>query len=233
MFALYKKEINYYLNNPVGYIIIVLFAVFANFIFVKDIFVVGSASIRPLFLLMPWLFLIFIPAIAMRSLSEEKRTNTIEVLLTLPVSELQVVLAKFFALLTLVAIAVSLTLGLPISLAFITQIYLPEIIVGYIGILLLASAFISLSLFFSSLTKNQVIAFLVAALALFLFIVLSTDFAVTVLPKFVQDYLIYFSPIYHLQNFVKGVVDLRSLFYFLSFTVLFLFLTVIDLEKRD
>src|SRR3989344_9699856 len=91
---LYKKELNYYLNNPIGYIVVVLFAVFANFLFVKDIFVIGSVSLRPFFSFLPWLFLVFVPALTMRVLSEEKRINTIEVLLTLPISELQIVLAK-------------------------------------------------------------------------------------------------------------------------------------------
>src|SRR3989344_5665671 len=105
---LYKKEIAYYLNNPIGYIVVILFAVFANFLFVKDIFVVGSASMRPFFSFLPWLFLVFVPALTMRILSEEKRVNTLEVLLTLPVSETQVVLAKFFALLTVAAVGLLL-----------------------------------------------------------------------------------------------------------------------------
>lgn len=229
---LYKKELNYYLNNPIGYIILILFAVFANFILVKDIFLVGSASLRPFFGLLPWLLMIFIPALTMRILSEEKRTNTIEVLLTLPVSETQIVLAKFLALLSLLGIGLLLTIGLPVSLRLITKIYLPEVLVGYFGLLLLGGGLISLSMFFSSLTKNQVVAFLSSTLAIFILLVISTDFTASVLPKIIQDWLSYFSPVYHLQNFVKGVIDLRSIFYFCSLTILFLFLTVIDLEKR-
>lgn len=233
MFTLYKKELNYYLNNPIGYIVVVLFAVFANFMYVKDIFAIGSASMRPFFSILPWLLMIFIPALSMRAISEEKRTNTLETLLTLPISETQVVLAKFLALLTLSAFGLALTLGLPISLSFLTKIYLPEIIVGYLGVLLTCALFISLTMFFSSLTKNQVVAFLTAVLALFFLIVLATDFLASVLPKFLQDFSSYFSPLYHLQNFVKGVFDLRSVFYFLSFTIVFLFLTIVDLEKRN
>ncbi|MBI4008774.1 ABC transporter permease subunit [Candidatus Roizmanbacteria bacterium] len=232
MRALYKKELNYYLNNPIGYIVIVLFAVFANFLFVKDIFVVGSASMRPFFGFLPWLFLIFVPALTMRALSEEKRTNTIEVLLTLPISETQVILSKFFALLTLISIGLVLTVGLPISLSFLAKLYAPEIITGYLGNLFLAGMYISLSLFFSSLTKNQVVSFLVSALVLFILLVLGTDFTASILPRSIQDSLAYFSPISHQQNFVKGVFDLRSIFYFVSFTIMFLFLTVVDLEKR-
>ena len=230
---LYKKELNYYLNNPIGYIILVLFAVFANFLFVKDIFVVGSASLRPFFTFLPWLFLIFIPALTMRIISEEKRVNTIEVLLTLPVSETQIVLAKFLALLTVTGIGLLLTTGLAISLSLLTKIYLPEIIAGYLGSILLAAFCISLSMFFSSLTKNQVVAFLGSSLTIFFLLVLGSDFTANVLPGGVHDFLIYFSPFNHLGNFIKGVIDFRSVFYFVSLTVMFLFLTVVDLEKRS
>lgn len=233
MQALYKKELHYYLNNPIGYIVVILFAAFANFLFVKDIFIVGSASMRPFFSLIPWLLLIFIPALSMRILAEEKKANTIEVLLTLPVSETQIVLSKFFALLTLVSIAFLLTLSLPVSLTLLARMYFPEIIIGYAGIIFLSALFISLSIFFSSLTDNQVVAFLSSALVLFFFLVLSTDFLSALIPKFALDAVQYFSPIYHLQNFVKGVVDLRSIIYFASFTYVFLFLTVINLEKRN
>ncbi len=233
MVTLYKKELKYYLDNPIGYITVVLFSIFVNFLYVKDIFVIGSASMRPFFTLLPWLLMIFVPAVTMRILSEEKRNNTIEILLTLPVSETQVVLSKFLAIFTLVALGLVLTIGLPVSLSFLTQIYLPEILVGYLGALLLGSAFIGLSMFFSSQTKNQVVAFLTSVLAIFLLLVISTDFMANVLPKFIQDFAGYFSPVYHLQNFVKGIVDLRSVFYFASLTLMFLFATIIDLEKRN
>jgi ABC-2 type transport system permease protein len=233
MAPLYKKEITYYLNNPIGYIVITLFAVLTNFFFIKDIILVGSASTRPLFGLIPWLFLVFIPALSMRSLAEEKRANTIETLLTLPVSELQVVLAKFLALVTLVAIGLALTLALPVALWVYSGLYLPELLTGYVGALFLAGLYIALSMFFSSQTKNQVVAFLFSVVVLFVLLIMATDAASTVLPKFVQDALSYFSPQYHMENFVKGLIDMRSVVYFLSGIVLFLFLTVTDLEKRS
>src|SRR3989339_11100 len=124
MLTLYKKELNYYLNNPIGYIITILFALFANFIFIKDIFIISSASLKPFFSILPWLLLIYIPALTMRALSEEKKTNTLELLLTLPISESQIVLSKFFALLTLTILGFFLTFFLPISLSFLTKIYL-------------------------------------------------------------------------------------------------------------
>lgn len=233
MLTLYKKELSYYLNNPIGYIIVILFGIFANFLFVKDIFVVGSASLRPFFSFLPWLFVVFIPAISMRILSEEKRTNTIETLLTLPISETQIVLAKFLAVLTLVFVGLLLTFGLPIALSFVSKLYLPEILVGYSGALFLAAAYVGISMYFSSQTKNQVVAFLASAIVLFVITVMNSDFVAPVLPKFIMDALTYFSPLYHLDTFIKGVIDARSLVYFVSLTALFLFFTIIDLEKRQ
>lgn len=237
MLTLYKKELSYYLNNPIGYIVIVLFAVFANFFFVKDIFVVGSASMRPFFAILPWFFMIFVPALSMRALSEEKRTNTIETLLTLPISETQIILAKYLAILTLIGVGLLLTLGLPISLYILTKLafsnlYIPEILVGYLGVFLTAASFAAISLFFSSKTKNQVISFLLSVIVIFFLIIFSTDFVASVLTRELQDVLNYLSPVYHLESFLKGILDIRSLVYFLSSIVLFLFLTVIDLEKR-
>ena len=233
MNALYKKELSYYLKNPIGYIVIVLFAVFTNFMYTKDMFAVGSASLRPFFDTLPWMFMVFIPALSMRSLSEEKRSNTIETLLALPLSETQIILAKFLALLTVVAIALGLTLSLPVTLSVVSHLYLPEILVGYLGALFLAALFIAISMFFSSQTKNQVVALLGSVLVLFLVIMTASDFAASVVPRAVIDMLTFFSPTYYLDSFNKGVIDLRALVYFISFTIVFLLLTIIDLEKRD
>lgn len=237
MMALLKKELQFYFNNPLGYIVLVLFGVFSNFLFVKDIFVYGSASLRPFFELLPWLFMIFIPAVSMRIFSEEKRTNTMEVMLSLSVSELQIVVAKFLTLLLLVCVGLILTVGLPISMYVLSQqsggrIYLPEVFVGYFGSLLLASSYISLSMFFSVKTKNQILSFLGAVVVIFFLVIFSTDFSASILPPVAQEFLNYFSPATQLDSFIKGVVDLRSVFYFVSFSLFFIFLTVVDLEKR-
>lgn len=233
MKTLYKKELNYYLNNPIGYIMLVLFAAFANFFFVKDLFTIGSASMQSFFNVTAWFMIIFVPAFTMRIISEEKRANTLEILLTLPVSETQIVMAKFLSLLTLLAIGLLLTVSLPISLSLISSLYLPEILIGYVGMLFLGGSFIAISMFMSSLTKNQVVAFLSSAIILFLILVVGSDFMASIFPKFIQDFLSYFSPLYHLDNFTKGLLDLRSIFYFISLTVIFVFLTITNLEKRE
>ncbi len=229
---LYKKELNYYLNNPIGYIVVILFAVFANFLFVKDIFVVNSASMQPFFSLVPWLFTVFIPALTMRSFAEEKKTNTIEVLLSQPVTELSIVIAKFLAVMTLITISLALTLALPISLSFLAKMYLPEILVAYIGELLLAGGLVSLGLFFSSLTENQIVAFLSSAIVSFLLMVIGSDFVASIFPKVVLDFSSYYSPLYQLDAFTKGLLDLRGVVYFLSLTLVFVAITVVNLERR-
>ncbi len=233
MLTLYKKELQYYLNNPIGYIVVILFSVFVNFLFVKDIFVVGVASMRGFFDIAPWLLMIFIPAVTMRIFSEEKRINTLEILLSLPVGEEKIVIAKFLALLTIVAIGLGLTFSLPLSLSFLTKIYLPEVIVGYLGLILFSIMAISFSMIFSLLTKNQVVAFLASAIVIFISLVLGGDFFASILPRLVRDFLIYFSPQYHLLNFEKGVIDLRGVFYFLSGTIIFLLINIFLLKNRD
>lgn len=231
--TLYKKELDYFLNNAVGYIVIALFAVTANFLFVRDIFVAGTVSLKSFFSLLPWLFLIFIPALTMRSFSEEKRANTIEVLLTMPVSETQIVAAKFLAYLSLTALALALTFSLPISFYLISRVHFPEIAVGYMGSLFLAALYIAVSLFFSSQTKNQIVALLLSVAVIFVMIGITSELFTSLLPKIMQDLLTFFGPLYHFQGFVKGVFDLRSFYFLTSATLLFLFLTVIHIERRD
>lgn len=233
MLALYKKELNYYLNNPIGYIIVILFAIFSNFLFVKDIFVVGVASMKGFFEITPWLLMIFIPALSMGMWSQEKKSNTLEVLLTLPAGEEKIVIAKFLALLTMMAIALGLTFSLPLSLIFLTKIYLPEIIVGYFGLVFFSMMAVALSMNFSLLTKNQVVAFLSSTIVIFILLVLGGDFFASTLPKVVGDFLGYFSPQYHLKTFEKGLVDIRSFLYFLSATAVFLLINIFLLKERD
>lgn len=230
---LFKKEIAFYFNSPTGYIIAVLFAVFANFLFVKDLFLRGTSSMRPFFDLLPWLLLIFIPAISMRIFAEERRTNTIEVLLTLPVTEAAVVISKFLALLFFATLSLVLTLSLPILLFFISKISVAEIIVSYSGSLLLISLFIALSMLVSSLAKSQVVAFLSAVLVIFVLLVLGGEFLTSVIPRFIHENITVFSPLYHYNSFLRGLIDLRSAFYFVSGIVMLLFFTVINIEKRD
>ncbi|MFZ2026037.1 MAG: ABC transporter permease [Microgenomates group bacterium] len=232
MKALYKKELMQFLNSPVGYTVPVVFALFLGYLFTKDVFIIGTASMKSFFSVAPWLLFILIPALSMRSISEEKKTNTIEVLLTLPLSEEKIVRAKFASIFTVLAITLALTLSIPLILGFLAKLYLPEILVGYVGLLLLSLSYLSFSLYVSSKVTNQIASFSLSVITLFLITTLSSDFLANLLPKAAQDLLLLISPILHLDNFAKGVLDLRSLFYFVVFTLIFYQLTVKELQKR-
>jgi len=217
--------------------ILIIFGLFANFLFVKDVFLVGTVSMRQFFSLIPWIGMIFIPAISMRSIAEERRLNTIEILRTLPLTEKQIIIAKFICLLIISTVGLALTIGLPVSLNIIgssvgSNLYLPEVIVGYIGLLFYFAMGIALSIFFSEMTNSQVTAILLSSITLFALNVIGTDFVGNVLPKVIQDILVTLSPINHLDVFIKGILDIRSVFYFTSSVVVFITLTILNLEKR-
>lgn len=233
MKAIYKKEIGHFFNNPIGFIVIVLFALFSNFLFIKDIFSFGSASMRPFFVTTGWLLTVFIPALTMRSFAEEKRTNTLETLLTLPVREWDVVFGKMLAVMTVVALALALTLGLPVALTFMANLYFPEVLMGYIGLLLMSAAFTAIAMFFSLKTNNQIVAFFLSAIVLFILIAFSSDFVASFIPRGFSDALVFAMPVTHLEPFIKGMLDLRSVGYFLMLTGLFVFLTASELEERQ
>lgn len=221
-----------FLNSPVGYTVPVVFAVFLGYLFLKDVFIIGTASMKSFFSVAPWLLFILIPALSMRSISEEKKTNTLEVLLTLPLSEEKIVRAKFASIFTLIAITLALTFSIPLVLGFLAKLYFPEILVGYLGLLLLSLSYLSFSLYISSKVVNQIASFSLSVTLLFLITTLSSDFLANLLPKVAQDFLLLVSPILHLDNFAKGVLDLRSLFYFIVFSLVFYQLTVKELQKR-
>jgi len=238
MKALIKKELGHYFNNPFGYIIVVLFAVFANFMFVKDVFVIGQVSMRQFFGLLPWIAMIFVPAVAMRALAEEKRVRTMEILQTIPLTPTQVVLGKFIALVIVCMVALALTLGLPVSLNMIgagvgSSLYLPEVLVAYVGVVCFFAMALSVSLFVSGGTDNQVVAFLMGAIVLFILNVLGTDVINSVVPEVLDRAFTTLSPVNQLSSFIKGVLDVRSIFYFASVTSIMLFLTIMDVEKRS
>ncbi len=232
MKTLYKKEMLQYLYSPTGLIVIVVFALMANFIFVKDIFAQQSASMRPFFIFTAWLFSVLVPALCMRSFAGEKQNNTIETLLTIPLHERQIVLAKFFSVLTMVALSLLLTMGLPLSLSSIAGLWIPEVLVGYIGLLLIAGLYTSISLIVSLKSESQVVAFFVAAVILFLISSFSSDFVSSFIPRVVADFLSSFAPFSYLDVLIKGVIDIRSLVYFGTTVPFFLFISTKELQKR-
>ena len=164
---MYLKELKHYFFNPFGYIVVVVASLLVNALFLRDIYAVGLVSMRQYFLIMYWVFALLIPALCMRSFAEERKTGTIESLLTLPLSEKTIAFAKALAVLTVLGIVMVAGLVIPVSFAFLSGLYLPEVVVGYVGLTATAMLLISVSLYISLKTSNQVIAFFLSAIALF------------------------------------------------------------------
>jgi len=241
MFTLYKKEINSFLNSLLGYIVIAVFLL-VNGLFLwvfpleSNIIDFGYASLDGLFTLAPFVFLFLIPAITMRFFAEEKKSGTIELLMTKPLTDIQVILAKYFAGLTLVIISILPTL---IYFFSVYQLGFPKgnIDTGgmwgsYIGLLFLGASFVSIGLFASSLTDNQIISFILAAL-LCGFVYIGFEFIYNL--NLFGDIDLFIKTLgisSHYSYMSRGVIDTRDLLYFFSLITLFILLTKISLETR-
>lgn len=230
-----KKELQSYFDSLIAYILLILFLGFSGFftwLFGSDIFMVGQATLQSFFGIAYWTLFFFTPALTMRLLAEEKKTGTIEWLLTKAVSDRQVVVGKFLAAFLLVASALAFTFPYVITLAYIGDIDTGEILCGYAGLALMSASYISIGLYASSLTNNQIVAFLLAlSIGLcfhILFEVLAGNFTGATAQVFST-----LSLNNHFESISRGVVDSRDLIYFGSLIFLGLFLSEMSLTKRN
>jgi len=241
MYTLFKKELNGFLNSLIGYIVIVVFLLIIGlFLWVFplqfNIFDFGYANVDGLFVLGPFIFLFLIPAITMRSFAEEKKSGTLELLMTQPLTDLQVILAKFcagivlviFSLLpTLIYVYTVYRLGLPPG-----NLDLGSIWGSYIGLIMLGGAFVSIGIFSSSLSDNQIVSFIVAIFLSFFFYI-GFEFIYTFILSGKVGLLIQSLGLNaHYSSMSRGVIDTRDLIYFLSVMALFIILTKLRLESR-
>jgi ABC-2 type transport system permease protein len=232
IYILFKKELQGYFNSPIAYIFIGVFLVVSNWLFFKSFFLIGQATMRGYFELLPWIFLFLSPAITMRLWAEEKKSGTIEFLLTLPVTDWQVVLAKFFSSLMFLFISLMLSITLPITLASLGNVDLGPIIGGYLGALFLGGSYLALGLFISSLTKNQIIAFVMGLVACFIAFIIGSDFVLVGVPNFLAPVISFLGLGNHFYNIAKGVIDSKDIIYYLSFIFIFLWLNTRIIEGR-
>ena len=188
---------------------------------------------RNYFNLLPWFFLFLAPALTMRLWAEEKKSGTIEFLLTLPVTDWQVVLAKFFGALTFMFIALLLTLSIPITIASMGNLDWGVIIGSYLGSLFLGGAYLALGLFISSLTKNQIIAFVLGLVASFAAFIVGADFVLAGAPQFAVPIIQFLGLGTHFNNISMGVIDTKDIVYYISFIFLFLWLNAKVISKRE
>ena len=187
---------------------------------------------RGYFVLLPWLFMFLAPALTMRLWAEEKKMGTIEFLLTLPLTNWQAVLAKFFSAVVFLAVALGLTVSLPWTVSRIGNLDFGPVIGSYLGAILLGGAYIALGLFISSLTKNQIIAFILALAVCFLLFMVGESFVVSGLPKFLVPIAQFVGLGQRFSNIARGVIDSRDFIYYGSFIWFCLWLNVKALEGR-
>jgi ABC-2 type transport system permease protein len=225
-----KKELKSYFDSPIAYIIITIFLLISGWFFFSDLFLVNQATLRNLFGIIPFIFMFFIPAITMRLLSEEKKSGTIEILLTLPVKDRQIILGKFLAGMILISVAVILTLVYAFTLSGLGSLDFGPVVTGYLGLILLGATYLSIGIFTSSLTQNQIVAFILSFLIIFVLYML--DNVLIFVPGFLAPVLEYLSVNYHFSNISRGVIDSRDVIYYLSLVFFFLFLAVRVLSSR-
>lgn len=232
IWAISKKEFLAYFNSPIAYIFITAFLVLVNWLFFRGFFMINQANMRAFFGLLPLMFLLFIPAVTMRLWSEEKKMGTLELLMTLPVKDFEVVLAKFFASFAFLMISVLLTFSVPITISMIGEPDMGPIVGGYLGVIFLGGAYLSIGLYFSSLTENQIIAFILAAAFSAVLLIIGEDFVLINTPAFFVPIFRYLGLANHFDSIGRGVIDSRDVIYYLSVITFFLFLNIRSLESR-
>ncbi len=229
------KELRTFFDSLTAYILIIVFLGLSGFftwLFGSDIFFIGQATLQPFFSVAYWTLFFFTPAITMRMIAEENKTGTIELLLTKSVSDWEVIVGKFLACLLLIITALVLTLPYYFSVWAMGPVDHGAVWCGYLGLILMSMAYISIGLFASSISNNQIIAFLLALFIgiffLIIFQVLAGDFTGSI--GEVLDYLTINN---HFESISRGVVDSRDIIYFLSITFLGLVLAETALSKRN
>ncbi|MDR2587991.1 MAG: ABC transporter permease [Spirochaetales bacterium] len=224
---LVKRELAVFFNSPIAYVLGAGFIVFMSlwFFFLLRFPARNIASLRGYFEILPYVFIILIPALTMRGWAEERKIGTAELLLTLPYGEAQLVAAKFLGPFFFLLILLALTLPLPLTVLPLGNFETGEIIGEYLGIILLGAAALSVGQFTSALSTNQASAFLLGA-GFLLFFTLIHFAASLALPDFIAGFLRYISLEAHFESFRKGVIDSRDLVYFLAMTFGFQYLSV-------
>ncbi len=223
-----RKDLRAYFESPIAYIFIIIFLLLTGIYFVSNLFLQNVLSLRTLFEVTPFLLLFFAPAITMRLISEEKKTGTYEVLSTKPIKAGEIVVGKFLAALFLVILAMLPTLFYLLTIAIIGTVDMGPVIGGYIGLLLLGSAFIAIGVLGSTLSENQIVSFI------FGFVIILMLFGIgkvlIYLPMKIVPAVEYLSVDHHISAFTRGVLDSRDIVYFLSLIVVSLLLASILVE---
>jgi len=235
--SIFRREFNGYFRSPVAYVFLSVFllASVGLAFFVGRFFRANVASLDTFFMFHPWLFLFLIPAAGMRLWAEEKRSGSIELLFTLPITVTEAVIGKFLAAWLFISLGIVLTFPMVLTVGYLGDPDWGVIFTSYLGSILMAGAYLGICSLSSALTKNQVISFVISVLVclgiLFLGLSVFSDLLSSFFPVWFVDTISNFSFVPHFDNFTKGIIDLRSVVYFGSLTAFALALNVLALER--
>jgi ABC-2 type transport system permease protein len=233
-----RRELASYFATPLAYVFILIFLVLANAMtfYLGGFYELGQADLNPFFVFIPWLYLFLIPALSMKLWAEERKSGSIELLMTQPVSLYDAVLGKFLAAWIFTALALALTFPLWITVNYLGHPDNGAILAAYLGSLLLAGAFLAIGSCVSALTRNQVIAFILGVVICFAFLLAGYPLVLDVFrgwaPQVLTDAIASLSFYSHFDSIKKGVIDVRDLLYFAMLIGLFLVATGVTLELR-
>lgn len=230
--TIFWKEFRSYFSSPIAYIFIISFLVVTNWLFFRTFFLVNQASLRSFFALLPWVFLFLAPAVTMRAWAEERKLGTIEILMTLPVRQSEVILGKFLAGFVFLSLTMLLTFPLPITVLALGNPDMGPIWGGYLGACLLGGAYLAIGLFASSLSENQIVAFIVAIMLCFVLLIVGENFVLFNVPHALVPVFSFLGLGSHFQSIGRGVLDTRDIIYYVSVIGFFLFLNQLSLESR-
>ncbi|MCL2209715.1 MAG: ABC transporter permease [Treponema sp.] len=224
--TLARKELRQYMYAPAFYGAAVFFLVFCSIwlFYLHRYFSMDQATLRPYFQAFPYVFILVIPVITMKSWAEERKTGTVELLLTMPFTEWDLVLGKFFSAFGVLCFFLLLTLPVPLSLLALGSFDFGMIFCEYAGALLLGSSATALGLLLSALSKNQAGSFLGSAVALMFIVFINQIIFWLNLPQWLSNFINFFSLAYHFESFSKGLIDSRGFLFFILSTFLFLFI---------
>lgn len=235
--VIFRRELKSYFLSPIAYVFGGLFLTVLLFLSAKTSLVHGApATMQPFFLYLPWLFLIFLPGLTMRLWAEERKLGTIELLLTFPVRTSQVVLGKFGAVVAYLGFILLLTLGLPLTLGAYGSIDWPPVLGQYVASLMFAGSFVAVGMFWSSMTRDQIVALLASIVSLSVLFLLGNpsviEFFGSNLPLWCAALLNGISPYKYFLSIARGVFDTRDFIYFACFCGFFLYANVLVLKAR-
>ena len=235
---IFRRELAGYFSTPIAYVFLVIFLFLSGVFtfYMGSFFERGQADLLPFFNFHPWLYLFLIPALSMRLWAEERKTGTIELLLTLPITTFQAVTGKFLSTWFFITIALALTFPIWITVNILGDPDNGVILSGYIGSLLMAGGFLAIGSCLSAVTRNQVIAFVLSVVVCLVFVLSGFPLVLAFFNGWAPDFLVHlissFSFLSHFGAISKGVIDLRDLIYFLSLIGLCLYINVVIIESR-